>query len=102
MAVQQMQKPVRDYLDIFGHHPAELLGSWVSNAVWGYRKGTLNTTWEISYAAIQARAPEAADLLDVLSFLHFSNIHEDIIYQWSSESPSKGTAAPGKLSRAYG
>lgn len=90
MAVQRMQRPIRDYLDIYQCQPGEFLDDWDSKVVSNYPKGTLLTTWGISYTAVQKQMPEAAKLLHLLSFLHFSGIDEDILHHGEGVSPSKG------------
>jgi hypothetical protein len=76
-----LQKPLHTFLPLFEENFNKTLSKKPPAAVWQYGEETVATTWEISFKAIQAIDPLAADLLIRCSFLASNDISIDLIWR---------------------
>ena len=58
---------ISTYLQVYTKNKKGLLENLP--AIWNYRNETVLTTWEISFAAIESRDPDAAYILQLSGFL---------------------------------
>src|SRR5436305_10472503 len=77
--LSMLQKPLHAFLPLFEENFNKTLSKKPASAVWQYGEETVVTTWEISFAAIQERDPQAADLLLLCSFLASDDINVDFL-----------------------
>ncbi len=83
--IEEMQCSLRDYLQLYRGHRADLLkerGGLVKD-----HPEPVATTWSLSFSKIEQRNPAATDLLRLCAFLHPDAIPEEII--------TKGAEHPG-------
>lgn len=74
IAIHRSQRPFTTYLELYQKYPKEILGQKARQAEWDAKADTILTTWEISYAAVQERMPEASQILLISGNLAHENI----------------------------
>ena len=67
------------YLEIYTKNAKGLLEN--APIIWNYRNDTVLSTWEISFAAIEKRHPEAASILLLSGFLARNDLFMEL-FQW--------------------
>jgi hypothetical protein len=79
--LNRRSEPLHAYLPLFEAN-FERTASWKPpSAVWQYGERTVSTTWKISFDAIQAEDPVAAQVLHLCSFFSHEDISMDLLYR---------------------
>jgi len=92
--------PIREYLNLYKQYHIEILKR--SKAPIGY-KGTVDTTWKISFDKVKNESKEAGDLLNLFAFLAPDNIPLGILtegVEYLPKSLSKTVSDPLELNSA--
>src|SRR5579884_2514440 len=77
--ITETRKSLSDYLQLFEQHRKELLQR--GKPFPGY-KGTVATTWDLSFKDLAQESPLGADLMNLCAFLAPEGIPRDILRRW--------------------
>lgn len=78
IAMSRNVRPVTEYLNLFLRYPQELLARKTVERPWDQKRDNVLATWEISFAAVAQKMPEAASILLMCGFLSPASIDKNL------------------------
>jgi tetratricopeptide (TPR) repeat protein len=97
--IETTRRSLEDYATLFAERTEELL-AWSENL--DPHDRTVATTWELSFAALQRDAPDAAGLLNLIAFLAGDDIPTWVVAEGSLPEALSALADPLAFDRAIG